>query len=126
MVGVKCNHCIIFGCHFYRERLSELVCQVNLLSCFQFFRARELRNLNSKYSVRIRHAICLLRHQMNIHSLSDFHVSYRRVKSADHLSGSADELQRLAAVIRRIELGPVVECSPVMRAACFSHIAACQ
>ena len=126
MVGVKCNRCFIFGRYFYRKWLSELICQINLLACLQFFCSRKLCNLNSKNSVRIRHAIGLFRHQMNVHSLAHFHISYRSVKSMDHLSGAADKFQRFTAVIRRIKLCSVVKRSSVMGTTGLSYIAACQ
>ena len=60
---------------------------------------------------------------MDIHHLANFHVSHSSVKSSDHLTDAADKLQRLPAVVRRIKLGSIVECTSVMGTAGFSHIA---
>ena len=60
---------------------------------------------------------------MHIHCLSHFHVRYGLVKAQDHLPGAAHKFQRLPAVVGRIELGPIIEGSPVMGAADFSYIA---
>ena len=106
----------------YREWLSILIGQVNLLSHFKVFRSREFCNLYCEDSFRIRHSISFFRHQMDVHYLTNFHISYCCIKSFDHLSCTTYELKRLSTVIRRIKLSSVIECSFVMCTAFLSNI----
>ena len=99
---------------------------VSLLANCQVFGTWELGDFHSEDSVWICHTICFFRHKVNINNLSNFHVSYSRIKSSDHLACAADEFQRFATIVRGIKLCSIIESSSVMCAAGFSYIASCK
>ena len=125
MICIKSNCLFFFSCYFYREWLTILIGQIYLLANHKIFRTRKLCNFKSKDCIRICHTISFFRHQMNIYNLANFHIRNCRIKSSDHLTGSADKFQWFSTVIRRIKLCSIIKSSSVMCTACFSHIASC-
>ena len=123
VVGVKGNRGVVLCGYFYREGLAVLIGQIDLLACLQVLGAGKPGDFKGEDSVGVRHAVGLLRHQMDVHNLSRLHIGHSRVKSLNHHARSADKFQGLPAVVGRIKLRPVVEGASVMGAAGFSDIA---
>ena len=126
VICIKGNRLLFFRHYLNREWLPELIVKIDLLASFQLFRTRKLGDLNRKDSIGIRHTVSFFRHQVNVHHLAYFHVCHSSIKAADHLSCSADKFQWLSPVIRRIKLGSVIKCAPVMGAAGLSYVASGQ
>ena len=106
--------------HGYQLALRPL--QRDTLSHGQFLRARHLLISDRKDHGRIHLAVRLERHQVHIHGLSDLHIGHGLIESGNHHARTADELQRLAPVIRRIKLCPVIKRSAVVRPAGLPHV----
>lgn len=126
VICVKGNRLLFFRHYLNREWLPELIVKIDLLASFQLFRTGKLGDLNRKDSIGIRHTVSFFRHQVNVHHLAYFHVCHSSIKAADHLSCSADKFQGLSPVIRRIKLGSVIKCAPVMGAAGLAYVASGQ
>ncbi len=126
MIRVKRDIHAVAMQDLYRERLAQLILQIDLLACAQCLSTRKLVQRDRKDRIRIRHTVSFLRHQMDIDDLADLHVCDRCVKSADHHACTADELDRLTAVIGRIKLASVIQGTTVMDTALSAYVASFQ
>ena len=99
MVGVECDRGIILRGDSHRDRLAVRVLQIDLLTDRKVLRAGKLRDLHGDDRVRIRLAVRLVRHQVHLDGLPDFHIRHGSVESGDHHARAADKLQRFAAVV---------------------------
>ncbi len=99
MIAVECDISIIGCSNCCREWPSQLVRKSHFVAGNEIFRALYDALLYSDDHLRSRHAVCFLRHQMHVDNISHFHITDSKVESRYHHSGSADELQRLAAVV---------------------------
>ena len=52
MIGIKSNHLLILIRNLYKERLTVLIGQVNLLTHCQFLRSRKLCDLDFNNRIR--------------------------------------------------------------------------
>ena len=126
MIGVQSDIDIIFRSDGDRERLAVHVAQIYALADIEILGAGKLSDRDGNDPVRFGHAVGFFGHQVDIDSLTDFHVGDSLVKSGDHHACATDELQRLAAIIGGVELCAVVEGPSVMHFYVFAGIFAVQ
>ncbi len=126
VVGVQSDIGLVLGGHSDREGLAHHISEEDALTDVEVLGAGELGDLDREDLLGVGHAIGLLRHEVDVDSVADLHVSDRLVKAADHHARTADEVQGLAAVVGGVELGTVVEGSPVVDPAGLAGILALQ
>lgn len=81
--------------------------------------------VNGKDVIRVRHAIGVFRHEVDIPDFTDFHIFDGVIKSFDHLAGAAGEFDGFAAVIGRIEFGAVIKSAFIVDFAFLVYVAHC-
>ena len=122
MVSVKGNVGIILFGYQYRNRLTELVLQVNSLANGQVFRTRQLGNRHGEDSLRISLTVCFCRQQMDVNLSANLQVCNSCIKAFNHLACAANKFQRLATIIGRIKLLAVIKGTFIVYATGFSYI----
>ena len=122
MVSIKGNSRIITGSHLDLHGLTGTVIQHNVLSGAQFLATGQLADLHCEDSAGIGISVRLVRSQMDVDTLTDFHLGNSLIISTDHHTYTADELQRLATVIGRVKDSTVIQRAAIMSLAKLAYI----
>ena len=99
MVCIKCDGFVIFFNDLYKELLSHGIGKVYLITDLKILSARHICKRSLDDGLRVRHSVCILRTKMYIDDIANVHALNCLIKSRNHLSCTANELDRLASVI---------------------------
>ena len=122
---IHVEHHIIIGDldHLDRECLSTRSLHVNGLSNRQIVNIGHVFPWDALHELLVALAISISRRNMNLLGLAHSHLVHRCIEAGNHHARHAGELQRFAALDRRVEHRTVIERTNIVNAYLFSFVA---